>query len=349
MSNVVSGDLSHIHLLPVDVLLKIVGDLTPEDKKALALTSRVLQKISEDADLLRHDFNAGKTLSVRQLSVIFQSTQDEDLRHKIAIACFKNSPTELRVSENHMKELLNTFVSRGPQFGWVKQLTRLMALEKGVRHFPDFSIVKVTKIFVEHIGFMKSQGFDVNEELLSQDQTPLGFASLFKCPILIRSLVQAGADVNRRNHSGRMPIHLACFPYSLVPFPQAQEIVEECIHTLLELGADIDGITASSWEGQVTLTALSYAAHFGQEATVRTLVTAGADIEFQTNHIIGVSTPLHVAAYEGRYAVVKTLIELGADPLACNQKNKTAFNLAEEQGRSAIASFLSLLSIRNNR
>ncbi len=253
------------------------------------------------------------------------------------------------ISEKKLICLLNTFTSKGiPErklnrhdFKWVYHLQDLRILERCLRLSCDFSNEKAVSIFYEYIKFMKTQGFDVNKELLCQDKTPISSAVLYQSPILLSALLQAGAKVNKiRRFNKRMAIHqLSLTPFS--NFPKSQELVNQCIQVLIEYGADPNSSTrAIVSRVDQKLTPLWWAAHFGEEKTVDALVKVGADVNQETNHLSGDSTPLQAAAYSGYLKTVKKLIELGANPHQKNSKQETASDLARKNRHVETADYL---------
>lgn len=78
----------------------------------------------------------------------------------------------------------------------------------------------------------------------------------------------------------------------------------QCLHVLLEAGADKDSTDAAQ------ATPLFVAAKYGRIEIVRVLVEAGADMHKAMNDG---STPLHVAAQNGHMNVVRFLVQAGTD------------------------------------
>jgi ankyrin repeat protein len=83
-------------------------------------------------------------------------------------------------------------------------------------------------------------------------------ASYGHLPIVLL-LIEAGADVNRRDRHGTSTLHQA------IGWPEVME-------ALLNAGADVDGVT---FQG---VTPLMSAAAFGEMQSVRLLVARGADV-----------------------------------------------------------------------
>lgn len=67
------------------------------------------------------------------------------------------------------------------------------------------------------------------------------------------------------------------------------------------------------------LTALMWAAGYGQLSSARLLLDGGADKNYKGSHS---QSPLHLAAAYGHHDVVKLLLNYGADPNAAEDVNK---------------------------
>ncbi len=74
--------------------------------------------------------------------------------------------------------------------------------------------------------------------------------------------------------------------------------------------------------------------------TVRLLLEKGANVNQQCN--CNGDTPLHIAAKNGYFDITKLLIKSGANKLITNDKQKTAYELAIENGFSETAKVLKI-------
>jgi ankyrin repeat protein len=150
--------------------------------------------------------------------------------------------------------------------------------------------LEILKLLIEH-------GADVNAYgIADRGQTPLGAAVLAGQVEAVRTLIAAGADLNKPTgliEQLRMP------PLSLAVEWKRTEV----IRVLIEAGADLNGT------GPLGRTALHDAAHAGELDIVRTLVEAGADVNQPDKD--GIS-PLALARERKHAEIVKLLEASGA-------------------------------------
>ena len=157
-------------------------------------------------------------------------------------------------------------------------------------------------------------------------------ARVSKTPMVVKALLDAGANPNVQNEYGQTPLHLAS---QLNSNPMV-------VKTLLNAGADL---TARDNGGR---TPLHWAASHGKTpAVVKTLLDAGADLNGRDKNG---GTPLHQATwFSGTPAVVQALIDAGADLDARDKGGLTPLYLAKHFcKRSEIAKLL-ILNSRNQR
>lgn len=172
---------------------------------------------------------------------------------------------------------------------------------------------------VEMTRFLLAKGADVNSETHLGD-IALHYATKRDSEIL-KLLIEAGSDVNKKNGGGMTPLHFA-----------AQDGQEDCIHLLLDHGANIE-----KKETNQEATPLSTAVHFGNEGCVRGFLERGANIEAKDS--FG-RTPLHVAAALGRNGCLQVLLEAGADAKATTNEGKTPLALAKMAGKHDVIELL---------
>ena len=103
----------------------------------------------------------------------------------------------------------------------------------------------------------------------------------------VKALVEAGMDVEAKDHHGWTALHIA-----------AMEGHPAVVKVLLEAGANVNA------QDNTDGTALLNAAMIGHYAIIKTLLEAGANIEAKDNHGW---TALSLAAMRGDTAIVKLL------------------------------------------
>eukprot|EP00438_Fugacium_kawagutii_P033111 Skav219662 [mRNA] locus=scaffold1257:224834:230605:+ [translate_table: standard] len=107
----------------------------------------------------------------------------------------------------------------------------------------------------------------------------------------------------------------------------------QCLHLLLEAGADKD----SAGVGQYDATPLLIASQNGHIGVVRFLVEAGSDMHKPNNNG---ATALYVAAQNGHIVVVRFLVEAGADMHKPKNNGATPLPVAAQNGHIAVVRFL---------
>lgn len=139
------------------------------------------------------------------------------------------------------------------------------------------------------------RGADVNA--LWDDQTVLSAAVQSANVELVRLLLSAGADPNRRNPDGT----------TALTWCGNTEVTE----MLLEAGAS----ARHEWRERVEYSSLHHAADDGDIVRLRLLIERGDAACLLGTFTRDLAwTPLHCAANEGHYEAAKLLIEAGADP-----------------------------------
>jgi ankyrin repeat protein len=127
------------------------------------------------------------------------------------------------------------------------------------------------------------------------DQRLLGILSGNKAPDIeeVRSLIEAGADLEARDFVGQTPLHRA-----------AENGRTEAAKALIGAGADLEAKDTDGW------TPLHRATAWGRTEIAKALIGAGADLEAKDRDG---QTPLHYAAAWGSTEAAKALILAGAD------------------------------------
>lgn len=353
----------NINYLSKEDLCSIFQYLSPLDKKMAALVCTLWREIAEDNVLLLDDFNHGKDLTCRQLSVLVNiPCKDLFTQHTIVLAFssklrYKNPPI---ISEKNLIHILDSFEKSGipeePKHGtrykWVNHLSTLKMLEKCFRLSSDFSNEKAESIFSKHIEFMKINGFNLDEELVDQDDTPISSAVRQNCPILLEALLRSGAKVdNVREYSHEQAIHCLAgrSPMNDIDpmYAYAPELTIQCLQILIKYGANPNATErAIACTVDYRLTPMWRAAHFGSEEIIEALANVKADVNQETNHLFGDSTPIQAAAYSGHLQSVIKLIELGADPKLKNSEQESASDLARKNGHIETAVYLDGLAVK---
>ena len=159
---------------------------------------------------------------------------------------------------------------------------------------------------------------------MQRGETDLYIAAELNLPVLIISLLKAGADVNAKNKYGWTPLHKA-----------AMRDASETVEVLLKAGADVH---VKGNDGDTPLhKAARWTARDASE-TVEMLLKAGADVHAKGNNG---NTPLHSAAANNASVTAEVLLKAGADVNAKNKKGWTPLWFAvRNHGAAATTSVL---------
>lgn len=171
--------------------------------------------------------------------------------------------------------------------------------------------------------------------------------------IIVKALIDAGADINAKDPYGETLLHIA----SVRGF-------QKIISLLIAEGADVnarDGraltpLHAAAWGGHTETAALLIAngaeinargddgvtpllvsTLSGRNETMELLINNGADIDARNRTGM---TPLHAAALTGQKEAVELLLDKGADANAKNENGVTALQMASQQGHQSIVTLL---------
>lgn len=225
--------------------------------------------------------------------------------HQKVLTLLLNGPFEFSGDSIH-EAVFNFFADRLPILWgiWSRQDKMLkMLVEKGI---PDL--------------------LDRDDE---SDTSALGEAAKNGFDILVRLLIERGADIERRTTLiGKTPLHLA-----------AENGHDRVVKVLLERGAGIEA--QDTMFGQ---TPLMWAAEKGHLAVVELLLNEGAQIEVKDGE--NGQTSLLLAAKNGHAEVVKHLLERGADT-GCKDTvhSLTALDWAQRNGYVDVERLLAKQSI----
>lgn len=131
-------------------------------------------------------------------------------------------------------------------------------------------------------------------EVYDEDgETPLHIACYTGNAEIVRFLIEAAADTEKKDSYGRAPLNRACY-----------DGFEDIAKVLLESGCDVD--TA----GPGHRTALNVAARKGYVGIVKLLIERGANLDAPDNQAL---TPLHAAASCGDVEISEMLLDAGAE------------------------------------
>lgn len=155
----------------------------------------------------------------------------------------------------------------------------------------------------------------------SQGRTPLHRAALEGQQIVMRQLLDSGADVDAPDKNGLTPLHVA-----------AALGHKEACHLLVQRKAAVDAAIPESGSQPIHL-----AAGNGRIEVVQLLVKKGAKVDA---HDSNKGTPLQDAAEHGHLAVVQWLVEQKADVNAKNKNGWSALSLALRNGHKEVAALL---------
>ncbi len=184
--------------------------------------------------------------------------------------------------------------------------------------------IHAIKLFQEEIGVPATGRLDPQtKDKLTNYREPSQFslneAVRLNDIVLVKALIDAGADVNEKDEAGEAPLHIAIV-----------EGYQDIATLLIEKGAEVN---IGDGRG---LTPLHAAAWRGNRDAVVMLIASGADINARNNR--DAVTPLHTAALAGRKETVALLLERGADVNARNTKALTPLHAAAVAGdRESVA------------
>jgi hypothetical protein len=254
-------------------------------------------------------------------------------------------------------------------FGQAAEITGAQRQEF-VKAIKDGLVQRVRELLQKEPGLAKAKGEDADQTpalylaveaknaelvqvLLEQDAdwrttTRSGWTVLAKAcaegtPEIVELLLAHGADVNRRDMWGSLPIYganAAMRDFLLdhgaqVDLKTAMDLNQmDLVQQLLRE----DPIRARFRFG-TGMSLLHDLAQAAQEnvAAMEMLIAAGADMNAQTNWG---ATPLHVAAFNGRARTVDFLIRHGAQARVTDKRGQTALAVAQAKGHHACARLL---------
>ena len=158
-------------------------------------------------------------------------------------------------------------------------------------------------------------------------RTPLHVAAYLGKHEVMRALAKAGADVNALDSQR----------YDIVTIAAVADDVPTLL-VALEIGCSPSNIT-SPWDG----TALIAAAHEGHEVIIRELIKAGAPLD-HVNSLGWTALIESVVLGDGgsRHQLsARELVTAGADITIADREGKTALQLAQDRGYTAMVEIIS--------
>lgn len=138
---------------------------------------------------------------------------------------------------------------------------------------------------------------------------------------MVKLLLYAGANAERKNMFGETPLHSACRGgnQDIVKFLiNAGVVVDPKKELVLSMGFSVTEIGSQH-------TPLHMACIKGKKEIAKLLIDAGANIEAKNDYG---ETPLHLACWCGNKNIVKLLIDAGAKIEAKNEKYMTTLHVA---------------------
>ena len=229
-------------------------------------------------------------------------------------AALEKQRQEQAALEKQRQEQAALEKQRQEQAALEKQRQEQAALEKQRREQVALEKQRQEQAFVAAVGRKPDpKGKD-------EGATDLHLAARLNLPVLTRSLLTQGAEVNAKTNTGFTPLHYAALR-------DASSIAE----VLLKQGADIHAKTNTG------ITPLYLAALRDASSIAEVLLKQGAKVNAKDN---GGWTPLHAAALNDASSVAAVLLKQGAKVNAKTDKGKTPLYWAERENASATAAVL---------
>jgi len=154
---------------------------------------------------------------------------------------------------------------------------------------------------------------------LADGSCALGIAAYQDQPDIVRLLLAAGADVNFKTASRRVP-RCGENGMSTNGGSALHKATAACIPLLLEARADINSL---DWSRR---TALMRCCRLGRDEGVAELLRAGADVTLRDEDG---RTALHYAAEQCSTVMIRALVEAGADLFAEDRAHATPFRIVD--------------------
>ena len=147
---------------------------------------------------------------------------------------------------------------------------------------------------------------------------------------MVKTLLEAGVDVETKNNQGRTPLHQAIIAKR-----------RDSFNTLVRSGANVEAIDAGG------LSALHWAAKSGQVAMIEGLLEKGA-ARWEYDKAGSGYFSIHLAAEEGQLAAVEALITERTDLDRRTKSGETLLHIASLHGHLKVAQYLLKNSVEVN-
>jgi hypothetical protein len=173
---------------------------------------------------------------------------------------------------------------------------------------------------LEQLRELAAAGESLDSPSPTQGFRPLGVAVLKNNPDLVRLLLELGADPNRGDDRGMVPLGRAI----------VHDGDQAMLDMLVAAGARTDAVNVDGFG------LLHAVAETGRAELIPWMLAHGLELEARTRHG---HTPLHIACALGHVEAAKGLLHAGAD-LHAEADGKDALTIATEQEQAEIVALL---------
>jgi ankyrin repeat protein len=267
--------------------------------------------------------------------------------------CYLNGSVPLGLSPEQCDEKAMKWIKRAAEQKHHDAEKLLLLVQKKSANFEfsntDLLFFTARINYPAGVGMLIEGGVDPNEKRLGSGVTALYIAAAERNFMALKSLIEAGADINVANNLGLTVLHAAAhggqpdiirhlyhqgIPINKPALDGMRAIHQAAIsgqfaafEALIEAGADINVADNSG------LTVLHAAAHGGHPDIIRHLHHQGIPINQPA--LDGIRA-IHQAALSGHYAAFEALIEAGADINVASNNGCTVLHHAAQGGHPDI-------------